>query len=108
MNRRIDILKGTLDLLILKTLSLEARHGVGIADRIGQITGGTFEVKAGSLFPALHRLEQRGAIAGCWKKTEEGVRAKYYELTTPGHKLLSQETRKWRSVTAAMDSVLES
>lgn len=105
---RVDIVRGTLDLLILKTLSLEPRHGVGIAERIGQITNQTFQVKAGSLFPALHRLEQRGAIRGTWRKTEEGVRAKYYRLTPVGERLLVRETDKWRAVSAAMDAVLES
>ncbi len=75
--RQADIVRGTLDLLVLKTIALEPRHGVGVAHRISQITGGTFKVGAGSLFPALHRLEQDGFIAGEWSATPEGHRAKY-------------------------------
>jgi DNA-binding PadR family transcriptional regulator len=78
-----ELLKGTLDMLILRTLDLEPRHGLGVADRIEQITQGTFRVKPGSLFPALHRLEQRGFIEGAWERSPDGGRGKYYRLT-PG------------------------
>ena len=106
-NRRTELLKGTLDLLILKTLALEPRHGVGIADRIAQITNGTFQVKAGSLFPALHRLEQDGFIAGEWGTTPEGYRAKFYQLTRAGQRQLTEEQRQWARIVLAMGRVLE-
>ena len=106
--RSTDLLRGTLDLLILKTLELEPRHGVAVADRIAQITNGTFVVKPGSLFPALHRLEADGFIAGQWGATAEGRRAKVYELSATGRKQLRTETRNWLKVSAAMGQVLES
>jgi PadR family transcriptional regulator, regulatory protein PadR len=102
-----ELLKGTLDLLILRTLSTEARHGVGIADRIEQMTGGTFQVRAGSLFPALHRLEQNGFIAGKWGVSAEGRRVKSYQLTAAGRKQLAIETRQWARIVAAMAQVLD-
>jgi transcriptional regulator len=102
-----ELLKGTLDLLILRTLALEPRHGVGVADRILQITHGTFHVKPGSLFPALHRLEQDGCIEGTWGETPEGRRAKYYRLTPAGRRQLAAETRHWARVVTAMTQVLE-
>jgi transcriptional regulator len=100
-------MRGTLDLLVLKTLALESRHGVGIADRIQQITRGTFQVKAGSLFPALHRLEQEGFIRGEWSTTPDGHRAKYYKLTAAGQRQLSSEKKNWQRVVTAMTQVLE-
>lgn len=106
-SRQTELLKGTLDLLILKTLALEPRHGVGVADRIGQLTGGTFRIGAGSLFPALHRLEQRGFIAGEWGTTPDGHRAKYYRLTPAGQRALTAETRQWAKVAGAIGRVLE-
>ena len=105
--RSADLLKGTLDLMILKTLELEPRHGVAVADRIAQITGGTFDVKPGSLFPALHRLEREGYIAGEWGATAEGRRARVYTLTGAGRRKLGIERRNWLRVTAAMGQVLE-
>lgn len=102
------LLKGTLDLLILRTLALDPRHGVGIADRIAQITGGTFSVKPGSLFPALHRLEQEGFIAGEWSETDQGRRARYYTLTAAGRKQLVVEKRHWARIVLAIGQVLES
>ena len=81
--RQTEMMKGTLHLLVLKTLALEPRHGVGIADRIEQTTRGTFQVSPGSLFPVLHRLEQEGFIAGEWSVTPEGRRAKYYRIPRP-------------------------
>jgi PadR family transcriptional regulator PadR len=101
-----ELLKGTLDLLILKTLDLEPRHGISIADRIAQITRGTFQVKPGSLFPALHRLEEKGWVAGEWGQLESGRRAKCYALTPAGRKQLSQEKKDWRRVNAAINQVL--
>jgi transcriptional regulator len=102
-----ELLKGTLDLLILKTLALEPRHGVGVADRIAQITAGTFQVKPGSLFPALHRLEQEGFIAGEWGTTAEGHRAKYYRMTAAGQRQLAAEKKNWARIVVAIDRVLE-
>jgi transcriptional regulator len=107
MPRHTELLKGTLDLLILKTLALEPRHGVGVADRIAQITGGTFQVKAGSLFPALHRLEQEGFIRGEWGSTPEGHRAKYYHLTPAGHRQLAAEKKHWARIALAIGQILE-
>jgi transcriptional regulator len=106
--RSTDLLKGTLDLLILKTLELEPRHGVAIADRLAQITQGTFLVKAGSLFPALHRLEAEGWIQGAWGETAEGRRVKVYTLTGAGRKQLGIEKRNWLKISGAMGQVLES
>jgi PadR family transcriptional regulator, regulatory protein PadR len=104
--RHTEIMKGTLDLLVLKTLALEPRHGVGVADRIAQITQGTFQVKPGSLFPALHRLEQEGFIAGEWSATPEGHRAKYYRITAAGQKQLSAEKKNWAKVVLAVGQIL--
>jgi PadR family transcriptional regulator len=108
MAQRTDLLKGTLDLLILKTLELEARHGVEVADRIEQITRGTFRVKAGSLFPALHRLEQNGLIKGEWTASEERHRVKTYGLTAAGRRQLVAEKRQWARIALAMNQVLTS
>lgn len=108
MARRTELLKGTLDLLILKTLALEPRHGVGVADRMSQTTGGAFQVKPGSLFPALHRLEQHGFIAGEWGTTPEGYRAKYYRLTSAGQRQLAAERKNWARVVLAIGQILES
>ena len=107
MGQSTEILKGTLGLLILRTLELEARHGVAIADRIEQITKGTFTVKAGSLFPALHRLEQEGFIAGEWQVTD-GRRIKSYRLTPAGRKQLAAEKKQWARIVSAVGLVLES
>jgi PadR family transcriptional regulator PadR len=107
MAKQADLMKGTLQLLVLKTLALQRRHGVGIAERIRQITRGTFEVKAGSLFPALHRLEQEGFIRGEWTNTPDGYRAKYYTLTPRGQRQLTIERRNWSRVAAAIQQVLE-
>jgi PadR family transcriptional regulator PadR len=102
-----EILKGTLGLLILRTLELEPRHGVAIADRIAQITKGTFTVKAGSLFPALHRLEQEGFIAGEWSVTGAGRRIKSYRLTPAGKQQLAAERKQWARIVSAVGLVLE-
>src|SRR5918994_286571 len=104
--RQTDIMKGTLDLLVLKTLALEPRHGVGVADRIAQITRGTFKVKPGSLFPALHRLEQEGFISGDWSATPEGHRAKYYRITAAGHRQLAAERKNWARIVVAIGQIL--
>ena len=105
--RQADLLKGTLDLLLLKTLAVEPRHGIGVADRIQQITRGTFQVRAGSLFPALHRLEQEGYIAGEWSETPAGHRAKYYRITPSGQRRLTAEKKNWSRIALAIAQVLE-
>jgi PadR family transcriptional regulator PadR len=105
--RQTEIMKGTLHLLVLKTLALEPRHGVGVADRIAQITRGTFQVSPGSLFPVLHRLEQDGFVAGEWSLTPEGRRAKYYRLTPAGERKLTAERKQWARVALAIGQVLE-
>jgi PadR family transcriptional regulator len=104
---QISLLQGTLDLLILRTLALGALHGVGIADRIGQVTKGTFAIKAGSLFPALHRLEAEGLIAGSWGETQNGRRAKLYTLTRAGRRRLADEKKSWERVALAIRQVLD-
>jgi transcriptional regulator len=106
-DQKTDLLRGTLDLLILRTLELEPRHGIGIADRIGQVTGGTFRVPPGSLFPALHRLEQEGWIAGEWTSSDRSRRVKTYHLTPAGRRQLTTERRTWSRIVAAMTQVLE-
>ncbi len=105
--RQAEIIKGTLDLLVLKTLEIEARHGVGVADRIRQISSGTFIVRPGSLFPALHRLEQEGFIKGEWSETPEGRRAKYYRMTAAGQRQLSTERKNWTRIVVAIGQILE-
>lgn len=107
MAQPTEILKGTLGLLILRTLELEPRHGVSIADRIAQISRGAFSVKAGSLFPALHRLEQEGFIAGEWSVTDAGRRVKSYRLTSAGRQQLIAEKKQWARIVSAIGLVLE-
>lgn len=107
MAKRTELLKGTLDLLILKTLELEGRHGLGIAERMEQITGGAFSVKPGSLFPALHRLEAWGYIAGAWTASDEGRRVKSYQLTAAGRKQLAAEKKQWARIALAVAQILE-
>lgn len=106
--KRANLLKGTLDLLILRTLELEPLHGVAVADRLSQITKGAFVVGPGSLFPALHRLEQQAFIDGEWRETPEGRRARFYHLTTAGRRQLAAGTREWRRIVAAMEQVFAS
>lgn len=101
-----ELLQGTLDLLILRTLELRPLHGVGISDRIEQVTNGVFIVGPGSLFPALHRLAERGWIEGDWEKSETARRVKTYRLTKLGRAQLSQEKRNWRKVFTAVNQVL--
>ena len=105
--RQTEVMKGTLPLLVLKTLALEPRHGVGVADRIQQITRGTFQVSPGSLFPVLHRLEQEGFIAGEWSVTPEGRRARYYRITPAGSRKLASEKKQWARVALAIGQILE-
>jgi PadR family transcriptional regulator len=106
--RQAELMKGTLDLLVLKTLALAPRHGVGVADRIQQISGNTFIVKPGSLFPALHRLEEEGFIKGEWRETPEGRRAKYYTITAAGQRQLHAEKKNWARIVSAIGLILES
>ena len=101
-----DLLQGTLDLLILKSLALEQLHGMGISRRIAQITNGTFEVKAGSLFPALHRMEEAGWLRSSWGESETNRRAKFYRLTKPGRNQLHIEAERWERISLAMASAL--
>ena len=108
MAKRTELLKGTLDLLILKTLELEGRHGLGVAERMEQITQGTFSVKPGSLFPALHRLEGSGYIKGEWTASDEGRRVKAYGLTAAGRRQLAAEKRQWSRIALAVALILES
>ena len=102
-----SLVKGTLDLLVLRTLELQPLHGAAIAERIFQTTRGTFQVKAGSLFPALHRLEQNGLIEGEWESPPKGRRIKSYRLTREGRRHLLAEKASWRRVVIAMTLVLE-
>ena len=101
-----SLLQGTLDVLILKVLTLEPMHGLGISRRIAQITGGTFDVKPGSLFPALHRMEQAGWLSAEWGESENNRRAKFYRLTVAGRRQLKEETNQWARISAAMASAL--
>jgi transcriptional regulator len=100
------ILQGTLELLILRTLAIGPRHGLGIADRIGEVTGGTFQVKAGSLFPALYRLEAEGWVKGAWGESRAGRRAKLYTLTKSGRKRLAEQKKSWARAALAIEQVL--
>ena len=102
-----DLVQGTLDMLILKTLALEPMHGYGVAVRIEQISKGVFRVNAGSLFVAFQRLKRAGWIRSEWKATENNRRAKYYVLTEQGRKKLSSETQEWERQVAAIARILE-
>jgi PadR family transcriptional regulator PadR len=101
------LLQGTLDLLILKSLVAGELHGLGISRRVQQITGGTFDVKPGSLFPALHRMEEEGWISSLWGESENNRRAKYYRLTKPGRKQLEVETKRWGRISLAIAQALQ-
>jgi transcriptional regulator len=105
---KTDLLQGTLDLLILRALTLRPDHGVGIARRIRQITKDTFDVKPGSLFPALHRLEQKGWLSAEWGESENRRRAKYYAVTAAGRRQLGRELADWKRISAAMAWAIES
>jgi|SRR4051812_10690708 PadR family transcriptional regulator PadR len=102
----LDLVQGTLHMLILRTLALEPMHGYGIGARLEQISQGVFKVNAGSLFPALRRLERDGLIKGTWQVTENNRKAKYYALTTSGRAALRRETRDWDVQTAAIAKIL--
>ena len=103
-----DILRGTIDLLVLKTLTVEPMHGWGISQRIQQLSQGALEVNQGSLYPALQRLEHKGWIESYWEITENNRRAKYYELTTAGRRALGAETDSWRRYVGAVELILQS
>jgi len=106
--KQTNLLQGTLDLLILKALSTGKLHGLAISRRIEQVTEGTFQVKPGSLFPALHRMEESGWLSAVWGESENNRRAKYYQLTGAGRRQLNSEVTQWRRITVAIAAALES
>lgn len=106
MPESIDLPQGTLDLLILKALSLAPQHGWAISERIHQVSQETLRIPQGSLYPALHRLERRGWISASWSLSENNRKAKYYELTAEGRAQLRTETEDWKRLTAAVAMVL--
>lgn len=106
MGKPTDLIQGTLDLLILKTIALQPMHGWGIAKRIQQVSKDVLQVQQGSLYPALHRLEQQGWIRADWKKTENGRRAKYYSPTRAGRVQMAKELENWDRLSAAISLVL--
>ncbi len=101
------LVQGTLELLILRTLALGPLHGLGIADRIAQVTSGALDIKAGSLFPALYRLEGEGWVVGAWGESQTGRRAKLYTLTKAGRKQLAEQKRSWARAALAIEQVLQ-
>ena len=105
--KKTDLLQGTLDMLVLKALALGPLHGLGVSNRIAQVTRGVFQVKPGSLFPALHRMEQAGWLASKWGESENRRRAKYYRLTAAGKRQLSAETEQWSRISVAIAAALE-
>ena len=106
MGKPNDLVQGTLDLLILKTLALDARHGWAIAKRIQQLSSEVLQVQQGSLYPALHRLEQQGWIRARWAETETGRKAKFYSLTRAGRAQLEKEMANWDRLSAAVDAIV--
>jgi transcriptional regulator len=106
-DRRTTLLQGTLDLLILKALNAGELHGLGVSRRLEQITDGTFVVQPGSLFPALHRLEESGWLTSIWQPSENNRRAKYYRLTKAGRRQLGEETAQWNRIAIAIAKALE-
>lgn len=103
---RTDLMRGTLDLLILQALTLEPNHGLGIARRVEQMTRDAFQVNPGSLFPALHRLDAKGWLASSWGASENNRRAKYYRLTAAGRRQLKTETENWERISVAIARAL--
>jgi transcriptional regulator len=101
------LVRGTLDMLILKTLTLQPMHGLGVSRRIEQITDGVFQVKPGSLFPALKRMEEEGWIKGAWRESENNRRAKWYSLTSAGRRRLGEEKQNWAHAVVAITKVME-
>jgi PadR family transcriptional regulator, regulatory protein PadR len=104
---RIDLPQGTLDLLILRTLSLEPQHGWAISERVQQVSSDVLRIQQGSLYPALHRLEDRGLVSAKWGVSENNRRAKFYQLTAAGKRKLVTETSRWRRMTRAIGLVLD-
>ena len=107
MSKPSDLVQGTLDLLVLKILALEPLNGWAIGQRLKQISGDVLQVSDGSLYPALHKLEQEGWIKAEWRPSEKNRRAKYYSLTRPGRKELEREAANWRRLSAAISQVVE-
>lgn len=107
MSKPIDLVQGTLDLLILKILALEPLHGWAISQRLKQVSGEVLQVSDGSLYPALHKLEQEGWIKAEWKPSENNRRAKFYTLTRPGRKHLEQEAANWKRLSAAISQIVQ-
>ena len=105
--RKTDLLQGTLDLLVLQALAPRPLHGLGVAQRISQITQQTFDVKPGSLFPALHRMEEAGWLESNWGESENNRRAKFYSLTKRGRKHLARETEEWDRLSSAIVAVMK-
>jgi len=106
--KKTDLLRGTLDLLILKALSLEPLHGVGVSRRVAQITQGAYQISFGSLFPSLHRMEEKGWVKAEWRASENNRRAKYYRLTSAGRAQLKIEEQEWNQVVRIMSAAVES
>jgi len=106
-SREADLLQGTLDLLILRIVALEPLHGYGIVRRIEQMSGEALQIRQGSLYPALHRMHQRGLLTAEWKINESGKEAKYYRLTKAGRKAFEEETEGWKRLRTAIDLILE-
>jgi transcriptional regulator len=106
MANQTNLLQGTLDLLIFKALAAQELHGLGISRRIAEITQGTFQVKPGSLFPALHRMESAGWLSSYWSESENNRRAKFYKLTATGRRRFEAETREWEKISVAIASAL--
>ena len=104
---RLDLPQGTLDLLMLKALSLEPMHGWAISERLRQVSMAALQIPQGSIYPALHRLERRGWIAAEWRPSDNNRKAKYYELTRAGRKRLAAEAEQWARLTAAVGCVLD-
>jgi len=107
LTRAVDVLQGTLDLLILKSLSLGPLHGWGITSRLQQTSRDTFQIGQGSLYPALHRFEQRGWVTSYWRTTQNNRIARYYDLTAAGRRALGEAITRWRSYTGAVDLVID-
>ena len=107
MPKSADVIQGTLDMLILKALALEPMHGWGISNHIQQMSRDTFRIGQGSIYPALHRFEQRALVTSYWRTTENNRIARYYELNAAGRHALSEEVARWRSYTGAIDLVLD-
>jgi PadR family transcriptional regulator, regulatory protein PadR len=106
-DEQTNLLQGTLDMMILKSLATGESHGLGVSRRIEQITRGTFQVKPGSLFPALHRMEEQGWLASSWGESENNRRAKYYRLTKAGRRQLESERERWGKISVAIARALE-